>query len=569
MLGRERPVTGNQRLPRDPNSRQPAGPSRPSPDGDHRCLATSGSSRLLGPLGLLRLMGLLGLLGRDARFGADLGFETAGEWGTLTSVDCFPVPLEPIAMSLLRFDPSGSFDPEYGISPEEVKALEGQLLTLRTEMVETDRQQYDSGQVPEPKQPLDARFFWLPEETLADYERDREQSELGRIFKVANGIHDEIDAVAVLGIGGSYMGARAMMEACCDPYHNELSRGARGSKPRMYFEGNNVDNDASSALLHRLAAGGYGDSPAEKRYAIVVISKSGGTMETAVAFRQFLEALESSLGPDAERLLRRLVIPVTGASGKLQDLAQAIGCNEIFSVPEGVGGRFSVLSSVGLMPAALLGLDCIQLLEGAVAMNEHFKQASFDENAVLQYVAVNHLLATKRDKTIRVMSVWSKALESVGLWYDQLLAESNGKEGLGVTPLTTLNTRDLHSRHQQHQQGRNDKVFNNVIVDSYRSDPLPVGKSDRNQDGLNDIADKTLPQIMNAAIQGTNDALHEDGRPTTDIILPHIDTHVLGQLFQMLMIATVIEGRLLGINPYGQPGVEQYKRNMNKNLGRG
>ncbi len=162
------------------------------------------------------------------------------------------------------------------------------LSQLRTEMVQTDRAQYDSGQIPENKQPLDARFFWLPEEQLAAYEAEREQSELGRIFKVANGMHDEIDAVVVLGIGGSYMGARAMMEACCDPYHNELTRGNRGSKPRMYFEGNNVDNDASAALLHRLAQGGYGDSPAEKRTAIVVISKSGGTMETAVAFRQFL-----------------------------------------------------------------------------------------------------------------------------------------------------------------------------------------------------------------------------------------------------------------------------------------
>lgn len=471
-------------------------------------------------------------------------------------------------MSLLRFDPAGSINDEFGITQSQIDSLADKLGELRREMVETDQSQFESGNIPADKQPLDARFFWLPEEQLAAYEQGREKSELGRIFQVANGMHDEIDAVVVLGIGGSYMGARAMMEACCDPYHNELTRGNRGSKPRMYFEGNNVDNDASAALLHRLAQGGYGDSPAEKRVAIVVISKSGGTMETAVAFRQFLSAIETTLTSDNKDQLGRLVIPVTGESGKLHDLATEIGCEQIFSVPDGVGGRFSVLSSVGLMPAAFLGLDCIELLQGAVAMNEHFKTASYEENVVLQYVAVNHLLAQHRDKTIRVMSVWSKALESVGMWYDQLLAESNGKEGLGVTPLTTVNTRDLHSRHQQHQQGRNDKVFNNVIVDSYRYGHLAVGMSNRNQDTLNDIADKALPEIMAAAIKGTNDALHEDGRPTTDIILPTIDTHVLGQLFQMLMIATVIEGRLLGINPYGQPGVEQYKKNMNINLGR-
>lgn len=478
------------------------------------------------------------------------------------------LPRNSLIMPLLRFDPSGSINSDFGITEDQIAGLSDTLGNLRTEMVETDQQQYESGQIPENKQPLDARFFWLPEEQLAAYQSDRAESELGRIFQVANGMHNEIDAVAVLGIGGSYMGARAMMEACCDPYHNELTRAARGSKPRMYFEGNNVDNDASSALWHRLKAGGSGPTEAEQRFAIVVISKSGGTMETAVAFRQCLAALEESLGDQAASQLGRFVIPVTGAQGKLHDLASAIGCQQVFSVPEGVGGRFSVLSSVGLMPAAMLGLDCMKLLEGAVAMNEHFRTASYEDNVVLQYVAVNHLLAKYRDKSIRVMSVWSKALESVGLWYDQLLAESNGKEGLGVTPLTTVNTRDLHSRHQQHQQGRNDKVFNNVIVENYRTDPLPVGHSERNQDELNDLSDRTLPEIMAAAIKGTNDALHEDGRPTTDILLPGIDTHVLGQLFQMLMIATVIEGRLLGINPYGQPGVEQYKRNMNKNLGR-
>jgi glucose-6-phosphate isomerase len=469
---------------------------------------------------------------------------------------------------MLRFDPSGSINDDYGITVSQLEGLYPQLQGLREEMVEVDPQQYASGEIPAAKQPLDARFFWLPEEQLAAYEREREKSELGRIFTLANGMHDRLDAVVVLGIGGSYMGARAMMDACCHPYHNELSRGGRGSKPRMYFEGNNVDNDATAALLDRLAARGSDAEAVAQRWGVAVISKSGGTIETAIAFRQFLAALERALGTEAADRLADFVFPVTGSSGKLYDLATEIGCPEIFNVPDGVGGRFSVLSPVGLLPAAILGLDCMQLLGGAVAMNEHFKSAPPEENVVLQYVAVNHLLAQHRGANIRVMSLWSKALEAVGLWYDQLLAESNGKEGKGVTPLTTVNTRDLHSRHQQHQQGRNDKVFNNVIVETYRADPLTVGSSARNQDGLNDIADKRLPEVMQAAIQGTNDALHADGRPTTDLVLPTIDTHVLGQLFQMLMIATVIEGRLLGVNPYGQPGVEQYKINMNKNLGR-
>lgn len=471
-------------------------------------------------------------------------------------------------MELLRFDPSGAINADYGVSEAELGGLHPRLAEIRDDVVELDPEQYTSGNIPPEKQPLDARFSWLPSEILRQYREDPQGSELARIFKVANGLHDTIDAVAVLGIGGSYMGARALMDALCHPYHNEISRGSRGSKPRMYFEGNNVDNDASAALLQRLAAGGYGDDPAEDHWAICVISKSGGTMETAVAFRQYLASLEAQLGDSAAELLPKLVVPVTGESGKLHDLATALGCEEVFSVPDGVGGRFSVLSAVGLLPAAMLGVDCVQLLEGAIAMNEHFASAPPEENVVLQYVAVNHLLEKNRGATIRVLSTWSKSLESIGLWYDQLLAESLGKEGQGATPLTTVNTRDLHSRHQQHQQGRTDKVFNNLITRDYRSDPLVVGKSERNQDTLNDIADKTLPEILAAAIQGTNDALHEDGRPTTNLVLPSINPHTIGQLLQMLMLATVVEGRLLGINPYGQPGVEQYKKNMNKNLGR-
>ena len=223
---------------------------------------------------------------------------------------------------------------------------------------------------------------------------------------------------------------------------------------------------------------------------------------------------------------------------------------------------------MGLLPAAILGLNVVALLEGAAAMNEHFRTASAGENAVLDYVGACHLLEEEYGATIRVLNVWTKALESVGLWYDQLLAESLGKEGLGATPITTVNSRDLHSRAQQHQQGRPDKLFTNLIVDGWRCDPLAVGHSELDQDSLNDLADKTLPEIMSAAIQGTNEAYRSDGRPTADIHLPQVNEFYLGQLFQMLMLATVVEGRLIGINPYGQPGVEFYKQNMNRILGR-
>jgi glucose-6-phosphate isomerase len=218
---------------------------------------------------------------------------------------------------------------------------------------------------------------------------------------------------------------------------------------------------------------------------------------------------------------------------------------------------------VGLLPAAIMGLDVVQLLEGAVAMNEHFRTAAVGENVVLDYTGICHLMEVRRGCLVRLLSTWGKRLEAFGLWYDQLLSESLGKQERGAMPLTVVNTRDLHSRGQQHQEGRRDKLITNVIVDNCQREPVALGASDFNQDQLNELADKTLPEILDAATRGANQAYQDDSRPTADLHLPLLSEHVLGQVLQMLMLATVVEGRLIGINPYGQPGVEAYKKNMN------
>ena len=427
-----------------------------------------------------------------------------------------------------------------------------------------DGRAHGGAEIPLEKQPLDAGFIELPERLLGDYRTNREHSELQHLLTAARRLRDEVDRVVVLGIGGSYMGTRALMQSCAHPYHNELSRGERGGAPRVYFSGNNVDNDAVAALLDLLGRG-RATIGTEHAWGIVVISKSGGTLETAAAFRIFFRALLENSGGDLTIAARR-VIPVTGDGSKLAKLTREIGVVDTFPVPDGVGGRFSIFSAVGLLPAAILGLDIVKLLEGAAAMNEHFRTAPPGDNRVLDYTGVCHLMELQRGATIRVLSVWSDALESAGLWYDQLLAESLGKAERGATPLTVVNTRDLHSRAQQHQKGARDKLFTNVIVESWRQDALTVERSQRDHDGLNRIADKSLPEIMSAAIDGTNAAYRDDARPTADIRMPHVNEFTMGQLFQMLMLATVVEGRLLGINPYGQPGVEAYKRHMQKNL---
>lgn len=472
-----------------------------------------------------------------------------------------PAPtLEPIS-----YDYSAALIHKTGISAADIAGLASRLDAARREVLD-DRQLAASGTtLPAEKTPLDAGFIDWPDNLLAEYGQNRAQSQVGRILTAANRLAELVDRVVVLGIGGSYMGARAVFEACCHPYHNELSRDERGAKPRIYFSGHNADNDSTQALLDLLTGGHRPALGAIDRWGIEVISKSGGTLETAIALRQFLAALQQSLGGD-DQLLRQLVIPVTGDEGKLFNLAQAAGWKERFTIPDGIGGRFSVLTAVGLLPLATAGLDIVKLLEGAAAMNARFQTAPVAENPVLNYVAVTHLMEVERGATIRVLSTWGGGLEAVGMWYDQLLSESLGKQERGATPLTVVNTRDLHSRGQQHQEGRRDKLITNLIVDQPRQSPLAIGESKLDQDQLNALAKKTLPEVLRAAIAGTNQAYAEVGRPTTDLHLPRLDEGSLGQLFQMLMLATAVEGRLIGINPYGQPGVESYKKHMNANL---
>ncbi|MFO0942900.1 MAG: hypothetical protein U0930_19350 [Pirellulales bacterium] len=232
---------------------------------------------------------------------------------------------------LLRFDPAGAFISGTGIETAQVNDLSSTLEKLRDEICDVDVKML-SGAIPTPeaKQPLDAGFYLLPERLLSDYEADRQGSELARILAKTKKLMAEVDRVVVLGIGGSYMGAKALMDACCQPYFNEFNRGERGSKPRIYFEGNNVDNDASQGLLHLLGAHRQTVSTGiDDSWGLVVISKSGGTLETAAAFRQYLAALEISCGGDKQKLGDRL-IPVTGSSGKLFNFATELGCDQIF-----------------------------------------------------------------------------------------------------------------------------------------------------------------------------------------------------------------------------------------------
>ena len=443
---------------------------------------------------------------------------------------------------------------------------EEKLDAIKNRMIDVRRQVMSERELVNPParlQPLQPGFIDLPQKLLDGYRKKGDASELGHTIRLANRLRENVDRVVVLGIGGSYLGAKALFDSLCHAFHNELPPKMRMGKPRMYFEGNNVDNDSITELLELLENTCVDPELAEERWGIVVVSKSGGTIETAAAYRALRTELAKYYGPKSERL-KELIVPVTGPKGKLRDLARAEGIAEtdILTIPDDIGGRYSVFCPVGLLPAAILGLDVRALLLGAAAMTKRFYEEPFDRNPVLQFAAVNHLMTTEQGKDTRVMAVWNKKLESVGFWYDQLRSESLGKMNRGATPITSVYTRDLHSRGQQHQDGTRDKVINNLVVRNAKHQPVVVGMSDRNEDDLNQFSRKSYPDILDAAFRGTNQAYTEAARPTADIIVPTITEHTMGQLLQMLMLATVVEGRLSGINPYGQPGVEAYKKNM-------
>ena len=455
--------------------------------------------------------------------------------------------------------PLAELQAQHFLTPERIEAIKQPLMQVR-QQVAAERQMTN----PPPKMlPLDIGFIDLPGKTLEQYRKKGDNSDLGRVILAANKLRLEVDRVVVLGIGGSYLGARALFDALCSANHNELPERMRMGNPRLYFEGNSVDNDSFQDLLDLLENTCVDPAVREERWGAVVVSKSGETIETAIAYRQIRKEIARFYGGSPQEL-RKHVVPITGPTGKLRELCQKdeFPENEILTIPDGVGGRYAVFSPVGLLPAAIVGLDVQALLLGASTMTMRFLSEPFDRNPVLQYAAVNHLVNTERGKPTRVMAVWSKKLEALGWWYDQLLSESLGKHGKGPTPITVVNTRDLHSRGQQHQDGTRDKLINNVFVKGTRHAPLPIGMADRNEDNLNQFARKTMADGNAAALQGTNQAYADVARPTTTLTIPLISEHTIGQLMQMLMLATVVEGRLLGVNPYGQPGVKAYKENL-------
>lgn len=382
---------------------------------------------------------------------------------------------------------------------------------------------------------------------------DYDKEEFARIKKAAEKIRQDSDVLVVIGIGGSYLGARAAIEFLGHNFFNMVSKEIRKA-PEIYFVGNNLSSTYIKGLI---------DVIGDRDFSINMISKSGTTTEPAVAFRVFKEMLEKKYGK--EEAGKRIYCTTDKARGALKNLANEEGY-ESFVIPDDVGGRFSVLTAVGLLPIAVSGADIDKLMAGAAAARERSLNNTFEENDALLYAAIRNILLRK-GKAVEITASYEPSLLYVGEWWKQLFGESEGKDGRGLFPASVTLTADLHSMGQFIQDGSR-IMFETVLDVEKPTHDITLQEEAVDLDGLNYLAGKTVDFINKSAMNGTALA-HTDGDvPNLKFIIPQQDEFSLGELFYIYEFACGVSGYVLGINPFDQPGVESYKKNMFALLGK-
>ena len=382
---------------------------------------------------------------------------------------------------------------------------------------------------------------------------DYDKEEFARIKAAAKKIQSDSDVLLVIGIGGSYLGARAAIEFLSHSFYNVLDKSVRKT-PEIYFCGNSI---SSTYLKHLM------DVVGDRDFSINMISKSGTTTEPAIAFRVFKEKLEAKYGKKGAA--ERIYATTDKAKGSLKNLSDEEGY-ETFVVPEDVGGRFSVLTAVGLLPIAVSGADIDKLMEGAASGRKRALENDFEENDALQYAALRNILLRK-GKSVEILANYEPAVHYVSEWWKQLFGESEGKDNKGLFPASVDLTTDLHSMGQFIQDGSR-VMFETVInIDTPREE-LTIGEEPVDLDGLNYLAGKTVDFVNKSAMNGTILA-HTDGQvPNFMVTVPEVNEFYLGELFYFFEFACGVSGYLLGVNPFNQPGVESYKKNMFALLGK-
>lgn len=377
------------------------------------------------------------------------------------------------------------------------------------------------------------------------------KEEFERIKKCAEKIKKDSEVLLVIGIGGSYLGARAVIESLTNTFYNACSN---IKTPKIFFVGNNMSPNYMNDLLECIG---------NKDISITVISKSGTTTEPAIAFRIFREFMESKYGVDEAR--KRIYITTDKEKGALKTLSNEEEY-ETFVIPDNIGGRYSVLTAVGLLPIAVAGIDIDKLMYGAKNAEDKYNENSVKYNQCYQYAVARNILYSQ-EKTTEILVNYEPKMQYFTEWWKQLYAESEGKENKGIFPTGAMFTTDLHSIGQYIQEGRRN-LFETVISIENPETDITIKKDADNIDGLNFVADKTMDYVNKKAMQGTIEAHVAGGVPNIIITMERLDAENLGELIYFFELACAISGKLLGVNPFNQPGVEAYKKNMFRLLGK-
>lgn len=380
-----------------------------------------------------------------------------------------------------------------------------------------------------------------------------DKKEFARIKKVAKKIKKESDILVVIGIGGSYLGARAVIESLTSSFYNMLPDQQR-KYPQILYVGNNLSPNYINELIEYIG---------NKDFSVNVISKSGTTTEPAVAFRIFREILENKYGIDEAR--SRIYATTDKEKGALKTLADNEGYEQ-FVVPDNVGGRYSVLTAVGLLPIAVAGVDIDKLMEGARIGQERYNDSNLKYNECYQYAVARNILY-KSHKGIEILVNYEPKMHYFTEWWKQLFGESEGKDKKGIFPAGVDFTTDLHSMGQYIQEGER-SLFETVLTIENPNTDITIHLDDDNLDGLNYLAGKGLDYVNKKAMEGTVEAHVTGNVPNIQIHLERLDEANLGELIYFFEKACAVSGMILGVNPFNQPGVEEYKKNMFKLLGK-
>lgn len=380
-----------------------------------------------------------------------------------------------------------------------------------------------------------------------------DKKEFERIKKAANRIKKSSDVFVVIGIGGSYLGARAVIEALTHTFFNSIDRKHRKA-PQIIYAGNNINPNYIHDIL---------DFVQDKDISINVISKSGTTTEPAIGFRIFRELLETKYGLAEAR--KRIYVTTDKEKGALKTLADSEGY-ETFVIPDNIGGRYSVLTAVGLLPIAVAGIDIEKLMSGARMAQERFNDSSLKYNECYKYAVIRNVLY-KLYKNTEILVNYEPKLHYFTEWWKQLYGESEGKEQKGIFPAGVDFTTDLHSMGQYIQEGRRNLFETVLCIDNSKTD-IKIKTDEDNIDGLNYLAGKTMDYVNKKAMEGTIEAHVSGDVPNIVINIERLDAESLGELIYFFEKACAVSGMILDIDPFNQPGVEAYKKNMFRLLGK-